>query len=351
MEAPPSEYRTPNAEFDYDQIKQLARQERRRVTDYLALARHHDPFYAGCGFRKRNAEWFADLWGRLGFGHGVHLRRIHYVLVSGTEDGSPIAKPNGDPYRNTDNDWDLLGDASLNARYLELIPPDALVDRRNDEPMIFAPEAPDGTARIDLENRWPSVGYIEDPPELPSLDLSGLEPERDRVVEVWIEKSTQNDWLVPLCRRRGVNLVVGVGEMSEVLTCRLVDRVRETGKPTHVIYISDFDPAGRSMPVAAARKVEFHLRRPGAAGHVTLNPLILTEEQCRRYRLPRVPIKESEARRGGFEQMFGAGATELDALEALHPGEMAKLVGGEIDRHIDPTFERRFASSRLELEL
>ncbi len=82
---------------------------------------------------------------------------------------------------------------------------------------------------------------------------------------------------------------------------------------------------------------------------VTLNPLILTEQQCREYRRPRTPIKESERRKDRFEEKFGTGATELDALEALHPGVMARLLEAEIDRHLDPTLEERVSEVRWNL--
>ena len=68
---------------------------------------------------------------------------------------------------------------------------------------------------------------------------------------------------------------------------------------------------------------------------------LLTEDQCRRYRLPRTPIKETERRKSRFEQRFGVGATERDALEALHPGEMRQFVDTEISRYIDPTLASR----------
>jgi hypothetical protein len=90
--------------------------------------------------------------------------------------------------------------------------------------------------------------------------------------------------------------------------------------------------------VAVARKIEF--AQQGL--DVTLNPVVLTEEQCRDYRLPRTPIKESERRGARFEARFGAGATELDALEALHPGELARIVSEQIERFIDPDAARAF---------
>jgi len=105
------------------------------------------------------------------------------------------------------------------------------------------------------------------------------------------------------------------------------------------VYVSDFDPAGRSMPVAAARKIEHFVRRGMADGRglvdIALQPLILTPEQCVAYRLPRVPIKESERRAARFEHRFGEGATELDALEALHPGAIRDILQREIARFFD----------------
>ncbi len=115
--------------LDYDAIKQLAKQIGRSTKDLVALAVQNDPFYAGVPGRQREAEWFAGIWHRFGFSDGVHLRRIHYVLVSQREEGEPVLKPGGQPYENTSNDWALLNHASLSARYLDLIPLDALVDQ------------------------------------------------------------------------------------------------------------------------------------------------------------------------------------------------------------------------------
>ncbi len=336
--------------LDYTSIKQLAKQIGRPAKDLLVLAPANDPFYAGVAGRQREAEWFAEIWHRFGFSDGVHLRRIHYVLVSQREEGKPVLKPSDQPYENTTNDWALLARASLSARYLDLIPLDALVDRRNDEPMIFAPKIDALNPGVSVTNYAPDAAYlINDFPALPGYSLYGLEPAQDYLVEVWIEKSTQNDWLVPLCSRRGINLVVGIGESSEIQSRHLAERVQETGMPARIIYMSDFDPAGRSMPVSVARKLEYYIDKFDFDVDVTLNPLVLTEEQCQHYDLPRTPIKKGEKRKDKFEEKFGAGATELDALEALHPGEMAKLLEQEIDRYLDPTLRERVSEVRWKL--
>jgi hypothetical protein len=57
--------------------------------------------------------------------------------------------------------------------------------------------------------------------------------------------------------------------------------------------------------------------------------------------LPRTPIKETERRATQFEERFGEGATELDALEALHPGELRRIIEAEIARYYDDSLDRR----------
>jgi len=334
--------------LDYNSIKGLAKQIGRPARDLVVLAPANDPYYAGVPGRQREAEWFAEIWRRLGSPTGTGIRRIHYRCL--TPDGEPFLNLKGEPYQNTDNDWSQLARASLSARYLDLIPLDALVDRRNDEPMIFTPETNAERMSVFVRDFEPDVTYlVRDTPDLPTFDIRGYYPEQDYLVEVWIEKSSENDWLVPLCKRRRVNLVVGIGESSETRSRHLAERTQETGKPARIIYMSDFDPAGRSMPVSVSRKLEFYIGKFDFEVDVTLNPLVLTEEQCQHYRLPRTPIKETEKRKDRFEEKFGTGATELDALEGLHPGEMAKLLEQEIDRYLDPTLTERVAATRWRL--
>ena len=107
-----------------------------------------------------------------------------------------------------------------------------------------------------------------------------------------------NDVLMPLGERYGVNVVTGLGEMSLTRCVELVDRAKASGKPVRILYISDFDPGGASMPVAVARKIEFVVRKEGHDLDIQVRPVVLRREQCIQYRLPRTPIKESEQRAG-----------------------------------------------------
>ena len=106
----------------------------------------------------------------------------------------------------------------------------------------------------------------------------------------------------------------------------LLERILQANKATRLFYISDFDPAGYSMPSAVARKIEFLLRRECSGLDVRLHRLLLNPDHVEHYAQPRTPIKETERRAASFEAHHGSGCVELDALEALHPGELSKIV-------------------------
>jgi hypothetical protein len=258
------------------------------------------------------------------------------------------------PYLNTEAHWQILQEASTYARYLGLVDPRALEDHRNPEPHL------------------PFVGHqVEDEPRrgwdteffqwtLPTIrtDLAAFlafafpEPwmtgydyslaHQAYHLEVWIEKSTMNDVLLPVVRRYGAVLVTSVGFQSITSAVQLItQRVKRDGTPTRLFYISDFDPAGDRMPVALARQIEFWLHEYAPEADIKLTTLALTREQVQHFQLPRVPIKESDLRKAGFEDRYGAGAVELDALEALHPGELAELVREALALYVDDTLQER----------
>ena len=331
--------------FEYEDIKQLARETGCRAADLIVLAANNDPFYAGVPNRRERAEWFAELWDRFGLHHGVHLRRIHYLLVSQPQ---PVMWPNGKPFENTTNDWQALDTASLAARYLELIPTGVLVDRRNPAPHINVVFRDDPDPRVVVLDAGIDLDIPAEFP-VPELMLTRFHRDQDFLVELWAEKSTMNDILVPLSQRLGFNLVTGVGEMSETATRLAVERAIDAGKPMRIVYVSDFDPAGRSMPVAVARKIEHKLYSAGIEADITLQPIVLTPKQCAEYKLPRTPIKETERRAAKFEDRFGTGATELDALEALYPGKLTEIIEAEVCRYIDPTLNGRVRAAESDI--
>jgi hypothetical protein len=321
----------------YADVAALSKRHKRPKGTLIALAPANDPFALTPG-RRDGAQWFADLWRRFEFPHGIHLRAIHYRLISA---GEPVQTPDGKPYENTVECWQKLAVAAKDARYAQLVGVDWFTDQRNPQPLLYAPVAEDTEAGITADDPTLDVNLPDVALRPPELYLIEPDPAQRYLVEVWIEKSTMASVLEPVARRYGVNIVTGVGEMS-LTACRdLIRRVKRTGKPTRILYISDFDPAGQSMPVGAARKIEFLARHEDDLPDIQLHPIALTADQCADFKLPRTPIKETERRRGAFEERFGEGATELDALEALHPGALREIVETEVERYYDATLKAR----------
>lgn len=346
----------------YEAIKALAKECQLRVADLLVLAEKNDPFYAGLPSQRAKAAWFAELWTRFQYTSGVHLRRVHYRIVS---NDVPERKHDGTPYENTEGCWDYLGEAGKYARYLSLVSLDAFEDHRNPPPHIYM--APNGaqrspTAWLTELDAWTLPWIESDLMALLSLPLPTVDAidgytyeaiDQPYQVEVWVEKSTMDDVLLPLCEAWHVNLVTSVGFQSITSAIRLLQRaykVMKLGKPTRIFYISDFDPAGDGMPVAVARQVEYWLQEFAPRCDIKLTPLGLTREQVISYQLPRIPIKDSDARKAGFEERYGEGAVELDALEALYPGTLAELVREAIEPYRDLDLAARFEEVEAEAE-
>ncbi len=340
----------------YEKIKQMAKESRCNVTDLLVLSQQNDPFYTGTATEKAMAEWFAELWRRFGYSSGVHLRRVHYQLVS-QEDPR---KHNGKPYENTETDWGYLCNAGKYARYLGLVDPEAFIDRRNPDPHIFSgyasyTEGPDW--EYDFPFWWMPEININLASGLdwglPSFMVRGYEYYESLQpchLEVWVEKSTMDDILVPLCEDYSVNLITGLGFMSITSVIDLLKRINGAQKPCRIFYISDFDPAGDGMPAAVARQIEYWLETYAPDADIKLSPLVLTREQVERYQLPRTPVKDSDRRKANFEERYGEGAVELDALEALRPGELASIVTENILQFRDDELEAKIAEARMKAE-
>jgi hypothetical protein len=224
--------------MDYTAIKHLASEiDGITVRDLIALAPQNDPFYVGTKGDLEKARWFAGLWHQFGYTTGVHLRRVHYRLVS---QDPPILKPNGLPYENTEQDWDYINLASKCARYLGLVSPDAFVDRRNPDPHVYARYSHDPTPGYKLENEWGGLDVdLPTFPDLPDFAVSGyddgnLQPVHQPVQPLNVKQS--DAWLPP-------GFLNGIpGKRNGLVTTRNLNsapsrtivprRSRTTGEPT-----------------------------------------------------------------------------------------------------------------------
>jgi hypothetical protein len=348
----------------YDRIKALKQElkrsgSRRNIPDLLALHQNNDPFYCGSPADWALARWFKHLWTTLEVREGVHLRRIHYRMVSMEP---PPKKPDGMGYENTERDWEFLQNAGACARYLGEVDAHAFVDRRNPPPHVYmAPRFFPAVPGAELEElvEWTLPAIESDLSALLDLSIprvasvSGYEYEavdQPYLVEVWVEKSTMDEVLQPVCQVLGVNLVTSLGFQSITGAIWHLQRVRRLGKPSRILYISDFDPAGDSMPVSVARQLEFWLEKYAPKADIKLTPLALTRAQVEQYALPRIPIKGTDKRGADFEERRGEGAVELDAMEELHPGVLADLVRKAVTPYRDEGLESRLDDAAQEAQ-
>lgn len=328
--------------LNYESIKKIAAENNLSVKDLLALSPSNDPFYVGTPADLKAADWFAGVWRKTGYTTGAHLRRVHYWAIS---QRTPILLPSGERYENTEPCWDYLVSASKKARYLGLVRIEQIVDAKHPDPHIYA----------DYDSISSGPRFQIDAPDLndPYIWISGINNAAAQPyhLEIWCEKSTMDDVLLPLAEEFSANLVTFKGEVSITACYNLMKRIEESGgKPCRVWYISDFDPAGNSMPVAMSRKFEFMLKKYGRDYDVKIKPALLTATQVQEYNLPRTPIKESEKRAAKFEANFGAGAVELDAMEALFPGELATIMRDELELYYSNEAAALVQEQREQLE-
>src|SRR5580692_11456082 len=204
------------SERGYKWIKNLKKQTGKNIPELVATTQQTDPFFSGSKMDRRQAEWFAKMWKQHYEGQtGIHLRRIHYKLAT-----LAFAKLNGKPYKLAKIDFDFLIEASRHARLLGLVPADAFDDHRNPDPYALnwhwaearEPQAPApyfGPELPALRLNPLSVDWTLDTPEVTGYDPDDY-LDRRYLLELWIEKSTMDDILVPLCDELGVRLAPSV---------------------------------------------------------------------------------------------------------------------------------------------
>jgi hypothetical protein len=322
---------------------ELGHKLRRRLDTLYTLGNPNDPWMADVDYRSKAAHWIAALFERMDIRSPIHIRQIHYRLVS---QGTPVPQEDGNPYVNSSDCFNHLCDAIRDARYLGLIPAELIIDRRNPAPIINFESDEDVGAEIEIDHgavaQFPFGRDYHAP--LYGLPRARLVQEPNfgqrYQIEIWIEKSTYNDVLRPLAEEHGINVKTFIGEATLTACKDLVDRAIESGRPVRILHVTDFDPAGRDMPISAAVKIDFMAKQSGVDLDIQLEHVALTPEQCIQYQLPRTPIKKTEGRAAGFEARYGEGATELDAFEALHPGVLREILIEHIERYRDDDIDQ-----------
>ena len=66
----------------YERLRQLSQNADIPVKHLLVMAHANDPFYAGQPSQVIKAQWFLRVWNAYAPAGRVHLRRLHYWLLS-----------------------------------------------------------------------------------------------------------------------------------------------------------------------------------------------------------------------------------------------------------------------------
>jgi hypothetical protein len=287
------------------------------------LATQNDPFRVDTAARHRDGEWLALQAERLGLGHRkIHLRGLHYMLVSSTA----LVKPNGAPYRNVEEDWDwLIEDAAKAARWLGYIPFEQIVDARNSEPVIRVreqkPELP--------PQPWISVGLDVTVPD--AVDLQPY---------VYVD---------PFRVDQPYRLVfLPAGEITDSQLYRMASEGAADGRPMVVFCFSDCDPAGWQMPISIARKLQAFGALLFPALQFQVRRVALIPGQVRLHGLPSSPLKHTEKRADKWREKMGVEQTEIDALAALQPALLRRIAREAVAPFFDRSLDQRCSEAREE---
>ncbi|MCE3247477.1 MAG: hypothetical protein K0R41_1302 [Geminicoccaceae bacterium] len=341
-------------------IEAEAREARLPLADVTVLDKKVDPYRQDTPAGHRDGAWLAEQMARLGIVKPIHLRGLHYALVSSTS----LTKPHGERYLNNADDWAWLQvEASKAARWLGYVPFDRIVDERNSPPVIVvhrngAPEAEVGLGAT-IEVTVPDLEDIK-----PTVYLDNFKARQKYRLVVFGEKTSLAEVVRPLCERYRADLYLPSGEITDSQLYLMAKTGAEDRRPMIVFILADFDPAGNQMAVSIGRKLQAFKDLLYPQLEFEVIPIALTEEQVRELDLPSTPLKETEKRadawrlahggtlvkgtilangklsadaevEGGLEQ------TEIDALATLQPNVLRRIVRGAFDRYFDHDLDER----------
>lgn len=300
------------------------------ITTIEARVLSTDPYFVGTDKDVRDAEWAAALWNRMMETRKkpLHLRGFHYWVQS-----QGIVKPDGVKYAYEDpaKDWAYLLHCAQIARYLGIGEWKNLIDLKHPNPndyntyYVSSGLARDGTVDVQTELNEKLEGLVDD--FLKDLLAQAPRYHTDYYQvyhgEVWCEKNSMGFVIEPACRKYQACYQPLVGQASvekvNMAAARAV-RAARAGKKVRIFYVADYDRYGWSMVTAVARKLEYFVKEEEL--DIKLARLALNEDQINEFNLPKAP-KHGEA------------VVELDALEAIHPGELGKIVEDALSPYYD----------------
>lgn len=213
----------------------------------------------------------------------------------------------------------------------------------------------DNRRRTDRPMQWANLEeFVNETVPWYRRDFWQDQPER---VEVWLEKDTAAFLVKDTTNECGVPLRISSGHYSRTFLYKAAQSIAGTSVPLTVLYIGDFDPSGLDVERAARRGSN---GRDGVADFLEKDfgwrPGRF-EKQVKWLRLgvslddyktmpvkARVSLKEDgnngdkergDPRAESFKDEYDDYGVEVEALEVLEAGGLARRVENEIRKHID----------------
>lgn len=183
-----------------------------------------------------------------------------------------------------------------------------LLTRAREEGLIPWDSIVDETRKVEQVNAWSSPDMlVRAAVQQYRKDYWQWQP---NVVEVWSEKGTVRGTLAPVLDQYGVAFRVMHGYGSATALHDIAEQSAESRKPTHALYVGDWDPSGLHMS-----EVDLPRRVSEYGGKVTLHRVALTQSDTQ----TGLPSFAAETKRGDprhhwFTGHYGNRCWELDAL-------------------------------------
>ena len=302
-----------------------------------------DPYRLDTPANNRDGQWFAAQIARFVTQDStVHLRGLHYLIASS---GDVVKPADRRLYVNSDDDWVWLSEHAARAgRWLGYVPFERILDARNEEAALFAPEyfSPPATLIASGEIELPEVSDL-----MRCFHVPFHGRQHYRIVLI-TEKSSMSPILQPIAEMVGGESLSMTGETSDTRIAELAKRAAADGRPTVVLYFSDHDPSGWQMPISVSRKLQAlrDLLYPDL--DIQVRRAALTVEQANELDLPSTPLKETEKRAANWRDRTGREQTELDALIALRPDALRRFALEAIEPFFDATLSERVGEAAEE---
>lgn len=315
------------------------------MSGLTVMSNQTDPYRIDTPANHRDAKWFANAWKSSGARRPIHLRGLHYALVSGHDE---LIRPDGTPYRNTADCWIWLQAVSNKARWLGYVDFSDIVDERNAPPIVLTVEQSRPCWFVDSDDEQTlSLPDFED--LLPAAELTGFKARQAYRLVFIGEKQSLAQVLAPLVTELEAELVLPTGELSTTLLHGIMKRAAEDGRPCRVFYLSDADPAGHHMPLEVSRKIQAFIDKEFDGLDIQLRRAALTIDQVKALGLPSTPLKDTERRADRWRARWGIEQTEIDALATLNPAALERIVREAVAPYWDETLPRRVEAERQRL--